>query len=367
MHNRLEVMTLTDYMIMLKRNSVVPDLMNKDEAATILRLVNSYISGDKREGKAITQKHFPHLFLQVAMFAFSRDPINLSQRPPLESLKALLKMFEKSALKRGESIKLFENPDHTILADNDMIKELNKILKKNPKHPMPEGFKKVKVKEYKSVYKVPDYIPIEEPKKIALELIDELLSKKFGFHIFEPISKPQISYKAKPIIEHLMKNPVNKKDVPYILEKKGLPKRGRKRVNLDPIPSHPYRGGERSFDPSKKKPKKAKTRNVNKSLPAHRSIGPQTDVERAGPRKRVYNEVTPEVGLNLRLEVVKYPMKARPVVQEVAETLEEILRAACKGLTTLPPRKKYGIHNYMNKAMQMKSHKEEMERKKQEK
>jgi hypothetical protein len=141
MHNRLESMSLSECTMMLKKNSVIPELLHKEEAATILRMVNAHITGDKRENKSLSGKHFPQFFLQVAMFAFGRAPINLSQKPPIESVKTLLKLFEKSTFHRGESIKLYENPDHTILADSDMIKELNKILKQNPNHPMPDGFK----------------------------------------------------------------------------------------------------------------------------------------------------------------------------------------------------------------------------------
>ena len=228
LHNRIETMSLAEAVIMLKKNSIIPDLVHKEEAATILRLVNAYVMGDKREGKALTFEAFNSYFLQIAMFAFGREPINLSQKPPIESVKALLKLFEKSALQRGESITLFENPDHTILADNDIIKELNKILKKNPNHPLPDGFKKVKIKEYKSVYKVPEYMPIPEKNKIALEIMDEILAKNFGFHLFEPISEPVYTYKAKPVLKQLMKYPIVKKDVPFILKKTSLPPKGKK-------------------------------------------------------------------------------------------------------------------------------------------
>mgnify|MGYP006897565306 CR=1 FL=1 len=79
------------------------DYEGKDEAKTILRLVNSIILGDKREGKALTFDAFTSYFLQIAMFIFSRAPINLSQKPPIESVMSLLRLFEKSALKRGEN------------------------------------------------------------------------------------------------------------------------------------------------------------------------------------------------------------------------------------------------------------------------
>ena len=76
-----------------------------------------------------------------------------------------------------------------------------------------------------------------------------------------------------------------------------------------------------------------------KSLPPRSIESEYPESENLTKRQRVYNEVTPELGLNLRLEVVKYPMQVRDHVQEVAETLEEVLQAAEKGLTKLPPRK----------------------------
>ena len=140
-------------------------MLHKDDAKTLSRIVNSHILGDKREGKSLTFEAFNLYFLQVAMLVFSREPINLSQKLPIESVMALLKLFEKSALQRGESIKLFENPDHTILADDGIIKRLNKLLKKNPDAPMPDGFKKVKIKDYRNVYKIPDYMPYQKRTK----------------------------------------------------------------------------------------------------------------------------------------------------------------------------------------------------------
>lgn len=364
LQNRLETMSLAEAIMMLKKNSIIPELLHKEEAATLLRLVNAYIIGDRREGKTLTFEAFNSYFLQIAMFVFGREPINLSHKPPVESCKALLKLFEKSALDRGESIKLYENPDHTILADGDILKGLNKMLKKNPDHPMPDGFKKVKIKEFIPVYKVPDYIPIPEKNKIALEIVDEILSKNFGFHLFEPISKPVITYKAKPILKQLMKHPMAKKDVPFVLKNSALPPKGaRKATNLEPIPTRAYKG-DRSVDRNKSKTKgnnslSKSRRNVNRSVPAYRYGSDAEASEVPSQRQRIYNDVTPQLGLNLRLEVVKYPMHQRDHVQEVAETLEEIIEAASKGLTTLPPRKKYGLRQYQNKAQQMKQQKEE--------
>ena len=146
-----------------------------------------------------------------------------------------------------------------------------------------------------------------------------------------------------------------------------LPPKGKKnnRRLLDPIPTKEYKG-ERSADRtdierlSKNSSQiRSQRANINRSVPS-RTYG--SEVPKGNPlsqRKRVYNEVTPELGAAIRLEIVKYPMHQREYVQGVAEVLEEVLLAAEKGLTQLPPRKKFGFHNYMNKAMLIKQQKEE--------
>jgi len=49
-------------------------------------------------------------------------------------------------------------------------------------------------------------------------------------------------------------------------------------------------------------------------------------------------EIKPKLNITLKIEVAKHPLKDRPYAQDVAEVLEEVLQAAEKGLTELPPR-----------------------------
>lgn len=59
-------------------------------------------------------------------------------------------------------------------------------------------------------------------------------------------------------------------------------------------------------------------------------------------RMRTMNDRAPRISTELKIEVAKFPPSDRPHAQEVAEVLEEILRAAEKNLPTLPPRRMYG-------------------------
>ena len=49
-------------------------------------------------------------------------------------------------------------------------------------------------------------------------------------------------------------------------------------------------------------------------------------------------EIKPKLNLALKIAVAELPIKEQGHAQEVAETLEEMLQAVCKGQTKLPPR-----------------------------
>ena len=70
-----------------------------------------------------------------------------------------------------------------------MLRQLNNTVKQNPDYPMPEGFNKVKEKVPVLEYKVPESVlpVIGESKAVVIEVLDEMLSKAFNFHVLEPL------------------------------------------------------------------------------------------------------------------------------------------------------------------------------------
>jgi len=59
-------------------------------------------------------------------------------------------------------------------------------------------------------------------------------------------------------------------------------------------------------------------------------------------KMRTMNDRAPRITTELKVEVAKFPQAKWGFAQEVAEVLEEILRATENGLKTLPPRRMYG-------------------------
>jgi hypothetical protein len=62
---------------------------------------------------------------------------------------------------------------------------------------IPEGFYKVYEREMIFDYTIPEYMPIKESKKLAVETLDNLIFDVFGIHFLEPRGFPQVIPKIK--------------------------------------------------------------------------------------------------------------------------------------------------------------------------
>jgi hypothetical protein len=132
---------------------------------------------------------------------------------------------------------------------------------------------------------------------MSLAILDDLMLEKFGIHFLEPICTFEEKVTIRPIIHKKFKDGKRVETPSYLL--------------------------------SLEKRKKNNELDDKAAMDAH-------------DRKRQNNDRPPRLPTDLKLEVAKFPIAERPDAQEVAETLEEILRAAEKNLQTLPPRKMYG-------------------------
>ena len=222
-------------------------------------------------------------------------------------MRTFVKKLEKSQKAKGNSIILFENPDATSIGDTTLLKALNKKIKQDPNYPIPEDYKKVKEKELNYEYKLPDYVPIDENKKISMELLDELIFEKFDFHFLEPIISYKETLKVKPVITKKFKNSTADNTTPRYLQ------------SLD---------------------KRQKPNELNDKM--KRS---------SHQKKRHTTQRAPKLREVLALEVATFSRDKRDHAKEVAETLEEVLLAAEKGYKALPNREKFGPIGMKNQAI----------------
>jgi len=293
----------------LKDHGFSKQHLTKEELTALIRLINlkKIKSFDL---SALSYPGFLEFIIQASHFIYSRKPFFMDNLPLINQIEAFFEQMEKETKARGDSITLFEDPDSTVMADPELLKALNKKLIENPDYPVPEGFKKVKEKTLIHNYELPKFIEMKESTQTALELLDELVFGKFQFHILEPIIHSKVVTKIRPIIKREFTD--KKRAVPRYLD------------SLE----------------GRVKPKglKDKLQTPNSSRTTYHT-------------QRKYN-----LSENMKLEVVNQPTSKRPQMQECAELLCDILDAAEKGLTVLPPRNKYGPGGLKNKGILMREH-----------
>jgi hypothetical protein len=205
MGNKSTMINQAEVTKILKEHNTFPNYINKDEVASLIRLVNMQTGSD--EITMLNYSQFLQLIPQIAFLAFSRPPLDKSHLPAVESLQALLDQWEDATRSRGKSTTLFEDPDQSSFADKELIEALDKQLKKDPSYPIPEGFKKVTEKIPVYNYRLPDVAKavMTETQCVCTELMDDLLHDTLGIHFLEPCVTFDVKMKVKPAITKVKK------------------------------------------------------------------------------------------------------------------------------------------------------------------
>jgi hypothetical protein len=124
--------------------------------------------------------------IQFALNGYSRAPQDLRHFPPVESLKALVKRFEKATRDKGQSTLLYDNPENH--DDSEVVKAVNEKLQTDPNYPVPEGYLKIKEKTAVYQYTLPPQCEdiLGNGAFHATQILDELVNELFGIHFIEP-------------------------------------------------------------------------------------------------------------------------------------------------------------------------------------
>jgi hypothetical protein len=143
---------------------------------------------------------FKEFILQFAIYVYTRPPHDYSSFPAIKPLEMMLEKMKFETGKKGQNTILYDDPDATAIADPDLVIALNKKLAEDPNYPVPEGFTKKKEKTLVYTYGAPEYFNLGEARTEALEILDELINEKFGFHFLEPICTFEERSKIRPVI-----------------------------------------------------------------------------------------------------------------------------------------------------------------------
>lgn len=171
---RLALITEPETLKLLKDQAVAPRFVSKEVLSTLFR---------KRQG--LDFESYQELMIQVAVFAFSKPPKDLSVYPPAVSVNAFFDLLRSASADKGLPLRLFDEPDPGA-GDRDLCRKLNQTLQTNPNADLPEGYRKVTEYNLHVNYAIPRTVRIPRSHKIALTVLDDILSEQLGVHILEP-------------------------------------------------------------------------------------------------------------------------------------------------------------------------------------
>lgn len=309
---KLNTISMAEIIKMLKDHNITYRMLTQSELASFIRLINFKLI-HKNDLTALTYDGFIELFIQLAIFIFSRDPYYLTFLPPVNHLEALLDHFRQAAKIKGENTSLYDNPNASSLGDPELMKELEKFLETNPFYPLPEGYKKVEEKFLHENYVLPNYIELPESVRFATEILDKVLNNIFDTHFIEPITTYEYKVKVVPTIGKIYQRDPN--DKKFMLP---VTKTLRKGI-LEPV----------------RKPVTLHQQNIK--------------------------EIEPKLTPALKLEIARARGEDKKLIKEVADVVGEILQAVEEGRETIGQKMKWGPGLILNKAIKEKLEKQREE------
>lgn len=310
--DKYELITIAEIIKMLKDNKIKSSLISRDELASIMRLIN--LKAQRKDVLTMNYEGFQECFMQVAVCIYSKPSVSLSHLPLVDSVKALIKHFENATANRGESVVLYKDPDASALGDQELLNELNRIVKTNPDYPVPEGYRKFADKEIHFVYKIATQVTEMVPESLILcfEVLDSVINSIFvGSHSMESIVQYEIKTKVFPDIvkPHKQLMPVKYME---------------------------------AIEKTKIKPKMPEKNRLNESLIV--------------ATKKKLEEPKKKLGLAIKIAIANLPKELRHNGQEVGEVLEEILESVAEGRNEINKGKN---NRLINKALKDKQEFEE--------
>ncbi len=282
-----------------------------------MRLLNVKLF-KRNDLSALTFQGFVELFIQVAIFVFSKPPDSLSHLPPSTLAAKLLDLFHQSARQRGERTPLYDNPHATSLADKDVISQLTRLVATDPAFRLPEGYRKIESRLPQNLYSLRDYFEVPEAITIAAEIVDSVMESAVGTHFLEPLT----GYMTKTSIVPAISRPTGA----HLRSSVAAATREPRKQSVGPVRHHETPGNRRSLSRL-----------------------------RFGVLEDMSAKMTPA----MKLAVACAGREEKPLVREVAEVMGEIVDAVARGRGYIIPIRHGSVA--LNRALKEKAEREREE------
>ena len=154
------------------------DYITKDTMAELMRLVNKELM-HSADFKNLDYEGFVKFMFQLSMYAYSAEPIDLSNLPYVEQLKMLLKQIYNHARDHSEHKLMFDDGNSDLIPEEERSKarELTEQINRDPTMNLPPGFKKVMENNVNFHYDPPFRLQAPQKYKLCYDLVNDLLKE----------------------------------------------------------------------------------------------------------------------------------------------------------------------------------------------
>ena len=204
---------------LLRDNGLSSAYLLKEQFSSLLR---SYCVRYKtQEPTAIDYDQYVDMVVQIALYVYARAETSTAFITPAVAVMLLFQLFRQQWKETGRNLALFDAP-YLLRGDRDTLLRLNDQIGRNPSMELPEGYGKTTRVEVELRYDLPAESGVKESYRIAMEVLDSMVSGCIGTHLLPPRvtsqahlrvravgptqSSPQIEPRTGPI-DSLYRNP----------------------------------------------------------------------------------------------------------------------------------------------------------------
>jgi hypothetical protein len=260
------------------------NFITQEEVAVLFKQINTKIRNNHTDLSYLDYEGLKEMMLQSIYLMYSRPPIDLSHLPPAFAIDKFVEMVKKKYKDEGMKTDFFEAANKfSVTSDPQVVEYLDQKLKEDPDYPIPHKYERIVEKKVIYKPKLCEALKVPESYEICYSIVADLVKGFTEIDLLEMIPLVEETYKVRSKTFKEMENEENVRDKDAIYKSRG--------------------------DFKIKTPKLTTNRRVLKI--DHANIEP---------------------GVVLKLAISEANIKDQDLAKECAIVLEELLRAAEKGM-----------------------------------
>ena len=260
------------------------NFITQEEVAVLFKLINMKIRNNHTDLSYLDYEGHKEMMLQFIYLIYSRPLVDLSHLPPAFGIDKFVELVRKKYKDEGMKTDFFDDANKfSVTSDPQVVEYLDQKLKEDPNFPIPHKYERIVEKKVTYKPKLCEALKVPDSYEVCYSIVADLVKGFTQIDLLEMIPLVEETYKVRSKTFKEMENEENVRDKEAI---------------------HKSRG-----DFKIKAPKLGSNRRVLKI--DHANIEP---------------------GVVIKLTMSEFNLKDQDLAKECGIVLEELLRAAEKGM-----------------------------------